>query len=276
MIDDKSNFYITAIDSVILIEEKIYPKKRVQYSSKLFTHEMIFHSAGNSIFTIDEKSYTATPGSILFIPQNDYKRYFAEFKQPESFIDIFFFSNIPFNDTPVLFDTSTNPQIENYFRQILFVWTQKDDGFRSKCISLIWQILYELQRKDYIPDSRYKKLEPAIIYLEKNFKDPHISVEGLAEMCGISYCYFQRLFSKKYGMPPIKHMVSLKINYSCDLLNKTNYSISKIAELSGFSDVYFFSRQFKKYIGVSPKEYRMRLLENKSHFNYVKEYENIK
>lgn len=54
-----------------------------------------------------------------------------EFKQPESFIDIFFFSNIPFNDTPVLFDTSTNPQIENYFRQILFVWTQKGDGFRS-------------------------------------------------------------------------------------------------------------------------------------------------
>ena len=166
----------------------------------------------NSIFTIDEKSYTATPGSILFIPQNDYKRYFAEFKQPESFIDIFFFSNIPFNDAPVLFDTSTNPQIENYFRQILFVWTQKGDGFRSKCISLIWQILYELQRKDYIPDSRYKKLEPAIIYLEKNFKDPHISVEGLAEMCGISYCNgVQREHNKKLNNGlPILHKVPPK------------------------------------------------------------------
>lgn len=273
MINDESNFYITAIDSVTLIEEKIYPKKHVQYNSTLFTHELIFHSAGNSTFIIDNESFTITPNSILFIPQKKYNNYFAEFNQPESFIDIFFFSNIPFNESPLLFDTSANPKIEAYFKQILYVWTQKNSGFRSKCISLIWQILYELQRKDYVPHSQYKKLEPAVIYLEKNFKNPHISVENLAKMCDISYCYFQQLFSKKYGVTPIKYIVSLKINYSCDLLNKTSYNISEIAELSGFSDVYFFSRQFKKYIGISPKEYRTRLLENKSRFSFVKNVE---
>jgi len=56
-------------------------------------------------------------------------------------------------------------------------------------------------------------------------------------------------------MPPKRYAISLKINLACDLLSSEMYSVSQVAEMSGYDDIYFFSRQFKEYIGISPTEF---------------------
>ena len=71
----------------------------------------------------------------------------------------------------------------------------------------------------------------------------------------LSYTYIKRLFALTFNISPKKYIISLKMNYACDLLKHGEYSITHIAEACGYDDIYVFSHQFKKYFGVSPSRY---------------------
>ena len=83
----------------------------------------------------------------------------------------------------------------------------------------------------------------------------NISCKYLAELCKINYSYLDRLFKEKFDLSPKKYIIQLKINYARNLLESGVYSVSEAAEELHFSDVYFFSRQFKEYTGRTPSEY---------------------
>ena len=67
---------------------------------------------------------------------------------------------------------------------------------------------------------------------------------------------FKKLFVKKFGVPPAKYVIQLKTNYACDLLQSGRYTATKVSEMCRYSDLYYFSHQFKEYTGVSPSEYK--------------------
>ena len=74
-------------------------------------------------------------------------------------------------------------------------------------------------------------------------------------MCGMGESYFQKLFKEIHGISPKKYIIQLKINHACDLLRLERYTVTQIAELCNFSDIYFFSRQFKEYMGITPTQF---------------------
>ena len=108
---------------------------------------------------------------------------------------------------------------------------------------------------EYVPESKLCILNPAIEVIHNEYTKENINIKILSEMCGISEAYFRRLFAKKYGVSPLKYINTLKFKRAKELLESGYYSISKVAELSGFHDVYYFSREFKKAVGVSTSEY---------------------
>ena len=109
-----------------------------------------------------------------------------------------------------------------------------------------------MQKENYIPENQFKQIEPALKYIEENFLNEKISIKYLADICDISESYLKQLFIKKFGIPPVKYIIQMKINYACDLLQSQLYNISQISEICGYSNVYYFSRQFKEYLGISP------------------------
>ena len=120
-----------------------------------------------------------------------------------------------------------------------------------------------MQKESYIPEKQYKAIKPAIDYIGENFLKEKISIVELTKLCQISESYLKKLFIKKFGVSPIKYTIQLKINYACDLLKSEQYTVSDVSERCGYSNVYFFSRQFKEYMGLTPTEFINKYVSSK-------------
>ena len=90
--------------------------------------------------------------------------------------------------------------------------------------------------------------------INKKFK-----LEELASVVRLSMSHFSRLFLSRTGHSPIDYFIQLKIQHSCRLLDNSKLSIADIARESGFDDQFYFSRQFKRVMNMSPREYRNRI-----------------
>ena len=73
---------------------------------------------------------------------------------------------------------------------------------------------------------------------------------------GISADYFIRIFKRIYGITPYRWLLSSKLEAAKALLTMSDCNVSETAERIGFSDVYAFSKFFRKETGVSPTEFR--------------------
>ena len=112
--------------------------------------------------------------------------------------------------------------------------------------------------KKYFPKSAERIIEPAIEYIHKNYTSKNISVEYLANLCGISTTYLRNIFLKCKNTTPVKYINGLKLSRAKELIVSGYYSIPKISELSGFGDESYFCRYFKKMTGMTATEYRQK------------------
>ena len=82
------------------------------------------------------------------------------------------------------------------------------------------------------------------------------NLESLAAEAGISSRTFRRQFKQRMGLSPRAYLLSQRINRAKQLLTDTTQPIKQIASALGYSDVYFFTRQFKEQTGLPPALYR--------------------
>ncbi len=82
------------------------------------------------------------------------------------------------------------------------------------------------------------------------------SNKDYAEMCGLSEYHFIRRFKIITGTTPLQYKTKIIVEHGANLLKYTDLNIGEIANALGFEDSLYFSRVFKKTIGVSPVEYR--------------------
>jgi AraC-like DNA-binding protein len=92
-------------------------------------------------------------------------------------------------------------------------------------------------------------------YLDDNLSR-NVSTEELMEVANMSCSTLNRYFKRVTGLSPIEYHLQKRISNACELIHLTGKSIEQIAELSGFSDASYFSRQFKKVMKMSPSVYR--------------------
>ena len=92
-------------------------------------------------------------------------------------------------------------------------------------------------------------------YLETYYHES-IQLEDLASMTHLSRFYISHSFKKEIGMSPMEYLIAIRIKESKILLRTTNYSISQVADIVGFTTPTYFSKQFRKSTGISPTDYR--------------------
>lgn len=86
-------------------------------------------------------------------------------------------------------------------------------------------------------------------------------VADLAREAGLSAAHFSRVFRRFTGQSPKEFLLRARLARGQHLLRETAMTVTEIAERLGYSDVFFFSRQFKQKTGLSPLAYRFRRLE---------------
>jgi AraC family transcriptional regulator of arabinose operon len=85
-----------------------------------------------------------------------------------------------------------------------------------------------------------------------------LKLDEIATETSLSASHFSRLFVNRTGHSPIDYFIQLKIQRACRLLDNSKWMIADVAREMGFDDQFYFSRVFRKVMGMSPAEYRKR------------------
>lgn len=93
-------------------------------------------------------------------------------------------------------------------------------------------------------------------YIDENITSPDLRVSDLAKLHKTSEAYFRREFKKHYSESPAEYIKRKRIEHACNLLNTELYSITDIAFRSGFDSASYFSSEFKRYMGYSPRKHK--------------------
>ena len=86
----------------------------------------------------------------------------------------------------------------------------------------------------------------------------NISVEHIAKTLNVDAAYFSRKFSSDMEISPKKYIMQKRIERSKELLATTDAGIFEISNSVGYDDQFYFCRIFKKSVGITPSEYRIR------------------
>lgn len=125
--------------------------------------------------------------------------------------------------------------------------------------SYLMQLIAVLSRLyEKIPDTHslpLMRLGNLLSYLENNYRGK-ISLDGLVKRFHISKSSLIRAFRKISGTTPLDYLLKIRIAKASELLKTPDSTITEAALSSGFTDTNYFSRQFKKSTGMSPRDFR--------------------
>ena len=103
-----------------------------------------------------------------------------------------------------------------------------------------------------------EQLKPALEYIEQHYGQ-HISLDTLAKLTGFSPKYFCRYFRAIVHRSPIDYLNYYRIECAAHFLATADMNVAEVAVHCGFSDSSAFIKQFRKYKGTTPKQYKMHL-----------------
>mgnify|MGYP000669210777 CR=1 FL=1 len=169
----------------------------------------------------------------------------------------------PIIQNSILFDNkiAINSGLEGCFLSIVKELDDHAIGYELSIKSHLFQMLTILTRHhvaQMLPvndqKTRLKNLErfaPILHYIETHYQE-ELSVEMLAQKVGLSRFHFSRLFKNLTGKAITEYINGIRVNRAEYLLRNTTMTVSEVALSTGFHDIYYFSRIFKKITKVPP------------------------
>lgn len=108
---------------------------------------------------------------------------------------------------------------------------------------------------EHVPTKNNEIIKKAIQYISKNYANA-LTLELVANQVHLNPSYFSTIFKQSTGSSFKEYLNMVRIEESKRLLSNTEYSLIDIAVATGFEDQSYFTKVFKKYTGLTPKQYR--------------------
>lgn len=177
-------------------------------------------------------------------------------------IDIDFCSQIGINCNEFVFDPLVKSQkIINLFNELTKAYSDDNTILKiAKCNSIIIQILIELAENHSIngnmkicQDKSFDKVKDTIKYIRKNF-DKKISLDNISQNMHVNKYTLCHDFKRATSQTVVQYTNNYRCQKAINFLEK-GYSVTEAASLCGFENASFFTKTFKKYMGVLPSKY---------------------
>lgn len=226
----------------------------------------LYCTAGQGTVIIEGRTFHMRAHEALCIPRRMGHRYFAGADDPWSLLWVHFkgedTQKYPLEECRLVrfeSDHATDRMMflfDLLFRVLNANYTQGNFIYISQVLQLILSETYYREKTDgtQIQNEHVTRI---VRYMYRHLEQ-NLTLESIAEEFDLSKSYLNTIFQKYTQHAPMDFYIHLKMKHACGLLHSTNLPVYKVAAELGYEDPYYFSRIFKKVIGVSPKNYRNR------------------
>ncbi len=104
-------------------------------------------------------------------------------------------------------------------------------------------------------DRRACRTDAALAYVAERFR-ARVDLASAARCCHMSASHFSRVFKREQGVTFSRYLLEYRIRRACDLLGEARLSVKEIGFDVGFNDLAYFSRSFRRCVGVCPTRYQ--------------------
>ena len=243
------------------------------WHSTLHTHpftELFYVVDGKGEFNIQGQRFPVKPNDFVIInPQVEH----TELSSPDEPLEYIVlginglsFSNLtPVSEGghPFSFFNLRDEQkdILRYLNAMVQEATSQQMSYELVCHNLLEILLIKILRHQHfdLEVGKQSKATKDISFIKhylETYYHESIQLEDLASMTHLSRFYISHSFKKEIGMSPMEYLIDIRIKESKILLRTTNYSISQVADIVGFTTPTYFSKPFRKSTGISPTDYR--------------------
>ena len=229
--------------------------------------ELFYIVGGRGQFLIQDRLYPVNVNDLVIIHPNIPHTEVSLNAQPLEYIvlgieGVELASSENSNGQFSLLDHFESMEISGCLRNILREMEQKSPGYEDVCQAYMEILIIRLMRNTELalpsePQVISKNHQCAAVkrYIDQHFKET-LTLEQLAEEAHMNKYYLSHSFKKEYGVSPINYMITCRVEESKYLLAETDLSLSRIAQLLGFSSLSYFSQVFRRSQGISPMEFR--------------------
>jgi len=225
---------------------------------------------GHGYAEIDGREAHLQEGEILIIPRDTEHTYWASDDNPWSIYWVHFLGDdadyyvdrMPRRGQPAPVAPGDQSEAVRLFRYCLDAlyegYGQATLIYAAQSVQHILSLL--LYRNHALPTEQHRKnwrssLESMVEFMHEHLSEP-LRLEDFAAEAGLSVSHFSELFRSQTGQSPMAFFIHLRMRLACRLLDLSDKPVKVVAIETGYRDPYYFSRVFKKAMGLSPEKYR--------------------
>ena len=268
------DFFIDRADDVVGVE---MPSFHIHYKFEIY-----YEIEGSRRYFIEDSAYVVNAGSVVLIGENQIhktaslgdtpssrivlnfsREYLERVAQAFPTVDFFAFLSEERNHLLTGLTVKQQNQIYGLLQQLLAMEDETSAAADALRRLLLGTLLLELkehcrrQQEQTAENGRVSNytVDQIQAYIAEHYAEK-LTLTGIASQFYISPYYLSRLFKKSINLSLIEYINGVRIKAAQNLIEKSNESISDIAEKTGFMTTAHFRRVFKDATGLSPQQYR--------------------
>ena len=244
--------------------------------------EFVYVETGTVYFGISDKQFALSEGQGVFINSKILHRYFSQGKAivPNFVLMPYFIAAqdsliyqkyvLPIMASPMDYqifssDIPWQAQALSLMREMMVAQEKASDVelVSSYLIQKIWHILYQntdvehMGKKENYSASSQARLQLMMQYIHQKFAY-NISLSDIADQAKVSKSTALNLFQRYLGISPVTYLINYRLQEAAKLLASTEKKVTVISKDTGFDNVDYFCKAFKKYYKLTPTKYRKK------------------
>ncbi len=246
---DFENIRIKDIDLFV----RYTPRKKQSIARNRTNHIIGVKLSGADYHDFGYQTFTLEENSIYFFNQRD--DYDVKIQDVGTVMSVHFTTTEPVETDSFCIKIKNRAEIVNILEKIEHLYTHSahSDSMMMSCLYKLCAVYSDIRRKTYSPHD--KRIEEAREYIATHYKDEDC-LDVAARLYGTKRRRFNEVFHRQLNMTPNRYLTSCRMNFAKELLVSGSFSVSDVAVLCGYKDIYYFSKVFKTEMGVNPGKYK--------------------